>query len=1163
VRWRYNPPMVTPTGSLTGGLLDLRGINGDDAQKIQEHVARILRSPRFARAPRMQRFLAFLTEEMLAGRASHLKEYTIAVSVFGKPADFDPGTSALVRVEAGRLRKLLAQYRLEDGAADVLIVEIPKGSYIPAFRPVVEPGARNNVTMSEPPGTTVASESRPISPRASSLWSASQELRQITAVSCTFESEVGTDLAGEFVSSFEVFYDKCTAIAKRLGGSLDGGSSDRLMLYFGWPNALEDCAARALTAALELLAAVKESFGGGPLGVRIGIATSAAVTRAAETTDSVSRPGIIGEAPLLATRMLRAVPFNGILVTESTRRLTGASFEFVPAGALDGQAAESSLLWRLLAAKPVATRFRAVHAGPQSAIIGRREELALLLSRWKLSAQGEGQAVVLLGEAGIGKSRVAESVLDEIGAGAVQMRAQCSPHHANSTLYPFVDLIRSQLETPSNGEPASDAQLDRFLARFGLNEPADRTLLSALLSGSTDEVSSALSASQQKDLTLDLLVRLLTSQAYSHPTVLLVEDIHWADPTTVELLEAVLRLSPAIRLLLVLTSRSEPGWESIRQTNITAIRLTRLPRRDCNELIDRMLNVALLSANARALILEKAEGIPLFVEELTRLLLGAGETGAREVLVPESLSDLLVSQLDRLGAIRGVAQMGAVIGRQFTREMLAQACGFAGDDIDTALDQLMAAGILVCEGTETARIFSFRHALLRDAAYGSVLEHSRRKLHYHVGSMLLESFPELAIEHPEIIARHMMDGARPDEAIPFWVDAGRKAAGRYALAEAISDFRLALDAIGALPDSRDNWERELEVQIELGLVTRNARGYGDRELLPIYERARALAAELDRPDHLAHSVYGLWTHAAGCGEWKKAVTLAIEFENLTRRMEDSQLEVEAFRLLGASAALMGEFSIAARHFERALSIYDSERHGPRFGFDPGAVSAAYLAWTLWHLGKPAEARSYAVQALAIAGKKNHAPTLGVVLSWLMFYEVCEGDPAAILAHNERLQSVCAERDCRYWQPFGTACAEWAAFQSDHEARHLDRLLDATRQFRELYFNSCLLLLAADVCAALERPEQGLELTALAAQFIERHDERVWEAECSRRRAQLLLRTVSPDLEEVRRLLMQAMRVARHQESPVLERRSAEALAELQSRLLEPLQTSGRGPDTRH
>jgi class 3 adenylate cyclase len=1120
-----------------------------DPDRIKDHVARILRSPPFARAPRMQRFLAFLTAETAAGRAAQLKEYTIAVNVFGKAADFDPGTSAVVRVEAGRLRKLLLQYRVEHGGEDTIVLEIPKGSYVPTFSLAAQPATEDpRVVKSSSSLTESVERDSRVAPMQPSLWSASQERRQITVVSCTFGDAHGAachSMAGEFISSFELFYDRCTSIGKRHGGSFDGGSSDRLIVYFGWPNALEDSAGRALTAALEMLAAVKEAFGSGPWGVRMSVATSDAVTRTAAAAEAVQRPAVIGEAPLLATQILSHVPLNGILVAESTRRITGAAFHFIPAGSLERSSGELNLLWRLLGAKPISTRFRAAHAGTQSSIIGRREELALLLSRWQLSRQGEGQGVVLVGEAGIGKSRLAESLLEEVDDGGAQLRVQCSPHHANSTLYPFVEIIRSQLEMAGEGEAPADCELEGFLARWGLIEPRDRALLGALLSRSSDELLSGLSASQQKDLTLKLLVRWLISHVNRRPTALLVEDVHWADPTTLELLQDVLRLSSGVRLLVLLTSREDLACSDARQTNITSIRLTRLPKRDCNALIDRMLNAAPLSAAARSLILDKAEGIPLFLEELTKLLLAAGESRAGEsALIPQSLSDLLVSQLDKLGATRSVAQVAAVIGRQFTREMLRQGCAYCDEDIDTALDQLLAAGILVSEGTEAVRTFSFRHALLRDAAYGSVLDHSRRQLHYRVGSVLLEAFPEVAIEHPEIIARHMIEAARPDEAIPFWIDAGRKAASRYALTEAITDFRLALDALSALPESRENRERELEVYIELGLVTRNARGYGDVELSAIYERSRALAADLGKPEQLAHSVYGLWTHAAGRGEWKKAVTLAIEFENLTRRMEDTQLEVEAFRLLGASSALMGEFSIATRHFQRALSIYDSSRHGPRFGFDPGAVSAAYLAWTSWHLGKPEEARSHAARALELAEAKNHAPTVGVVLSWLMFYKACEGDAAAILEYNERLQTVCAERDCRYWQPFGTACAEWAGFQRDREARHLDRLLEAVRQFRELYFTSCLLLLAADLCAVLRRPEQGLEITELASRFIDEHDERVWESECSRRRAEFLLQIPGADLQEARQLLLRAMRVARHQEASVLEQRAVEALAAL-------------------
>jgi predicted ATPase len=488
-------------------------------------------------------------------------------------------------------------------------------------------------------------------------------------------------------------------------------------VYFGWPEALEDAAGRALTAALEMLAAIRDAFQSEGVGVRIGVATSEAVIRAAPAEAS-SRPAVIGEAPFQAMQILPRVPLNGVLVAESTRRLTGLSFEFIPAGSLEGPAERPHLLWRLLRTRPALTRFHASHAGTQSAIIGRAEEVALLMSRWHLSLQGEGQAAVIVGDAGIGKSNLAESVLDRIGADGAQIRLQCSSHHTNSTLYPCIELIKSQVGSGAAEGVLPERQLSALLARFHLNEPLDGALLGVLLYGKAPEILASLSASQRKDLTLKLLTRLLCIQVKRRPTVLLVEDVHWADPTTIELLQDVLRMAADIPLFVLLTSRQDPAPSFAQRTSLTSIRLTRLPKRQCNELIDRMLNAAPLSSTARAMILDKAEGIPLFLEELTKLFLASDENCLRDSPIPESLSDLLASQLHKLGSTRGIAQAAAVIGRQFGRDMLARACGYTDEDTDTALDQLVAAGVIVREGPDGSPSFSFRHALLRDAAYG-------------------------------------------------------------------------------------------------------------------------------------------------------------------------------------------------------------------------------------------------------------------------------------------------------------------------------------------------------------------------------------------------------------------------------------------------------------
>ena len=1105
---------------------------------IRQHLARVLQSPPFARAPRMQRFLAFLVEETLAGRGIQLKEYTIAVGVFGKPAEFEPTTSAIVRVEAGRLRKLLLEYAAEHGAADNLVLEVPKGSYVPAFR---ARGSREICTDAQ--GTDTPPVSR---------WSAPTERRYVTALSCTMTPE-GQTIEGfgaqELLASFDLFHSICISVAQRHGGRVGGTASDRIIVYFGWPNALEDAAGRALTAAVDVRAEVLAAFTATSFGVRIGVATSEVVIREQLPGAVDALPTVIGEAPSLATHILTRAPLNGVLVAEATRRLTGAAFELIPAGQLENTGQPPMLLWRLLRPKRTLSRFRASHPAAEVPLVGRCEEAALIASRWRLALEGEGQGVLISGEAGIGKSSLAESVVERSASEGNLIRLQCSPHHTNSSLFPVIELIKSEVNELARdslevGESAS--VLKDYCRRHGLEEPLDTALLAVLLSRPGEESLRSISASQQKDLTLRLLARLIANQASQRATVLLIEDLHWADPTTLELVEETLRIASNMKLLVLLTSR-QALVESSQQSSLTSIRLARLPKRECNELIDKMVSDTQLSAQDRILILEKADGIPLFLEELTKLVLGADESQMRESTIPASLNGLLASQLDRLGASRGIAQWAAVIGREFTAGMLAMAADVSQKDVDTALDQLIAARVIIRVGREVSNLFAFRHALLRDAAYGSLVESCRRERHSRVAGILIHAFPEIAQAHPELIARHLTDGGHTADAIPYWMDAGRKAAARYALAEAIADFRLALESIGTLPIMPANHAVRLEALTELGLVIRNARGYGDEELLEIYQQARSLAAELANQQQLANAIYGLWTQAAGNGEWRRAVKLAEEFDGLAKKAGEGQWVIEARRLLGASAALMGDFAAARRYFEEALAAYERGRHGPMFGFDPGAVSAAYLAWIMWHLGDFDAAERYATQALALADAVGHPPTLAFVLSWLIFYQVCTRDLDDIFDYGRRLQEVCAERDCRYWEPFGIACLEWARFIRDGAPCHLDTLLVAARAFHERYFTSCLLLLAADVCLTLRRPLQGLEAVSAARQFIEAHDERVWECECSRYEAELLLESERPDTGRAKRLLRQSIEVARAQGARALEQRALESLRKLRPR----------------
>ncbi|WP_163233913.1 AAA family ATPase [Caulobacter rhizosphaerae] len=1096
--------------------------------QIRAHLERVLASATFSRAPRMQRFLTFLVEETLAGREAQLKEFTIATCVFGKSDDFEPGTSAVVRVEAGRLRRLLAQYDLEQGQEDLIELQVPKGAYLPTFR------WRNAVDTATAPV--------PIA-EVAPTW-LSQERRFVTALSCALSDESAAyALEGATLGVLEQLHEACARICLARGGEVDARAGDRLIVYFGWPVAQEDAPIQALNTALEMLAEAQRLAAGQPVALRIGVATSAVITRGGLGAEAGLRPAVIGEAPALATRMQQRAPANAVLVAESTRRLTGASFHFLPAGELTPPPA-AGLTWRLLGSRPVSTRFRARrHDGVAAQIVGRREERALVASRWRLSQAGEGQAVLVIGEAGMGKSRVAEAALDEIGSNALRLRVQCSPHHTNSALFPLVELLRGKL---ARWRADGDARppLQRLLRRLGFNDPWDSALLGRLVSGGDGDIEDQLSASQRKEMTLKLLIRMGLALAQRRPVAILIEDVHWADPTTLELLQDVIEASASTPMLVLMTSRPEGAPGLLRSTNLTAVRLARLPREEANTLVQQLTIGTELPADARALILDRGEGIPLFLEELTRFVLSEDYAESAAMAVPESLSDLLAAQLDRLGPTRLVAQTASVIGRVFSRRMLALCAGRTEPELDASLDQLVAAGVLVRDRMDGDRTFAFRHALLRDAAYRSLLDPRRRDMHLKIAGVLLDTFPELVAERPEVVAHHLLEGGRSTDSVPFWSDAGRLAAARHALAEATANLRMALVALRASPE-QDCREHELGLLLELGLTIRSAQGYVGEDLGEIYTRAQSLAEELDRPIRQLEVVYCLWTYEAGRGRWPRAQELAREFDARAQRLPpDEQIKLEALRLRGASDAFTGRFASARAHHERAVALYDPDRHGPRFGFDPGVVAAAYLSWTVWHLGDIEAARRFAAQALTGAQAKGHPPTLALVFAWIIFHALCDEDLSSVEHYNAQLQALCTERECRYWRPLGAGCAEWAGFSRDGDPRHIDRIVECSSLFEERYLTSVLLILGARMCLRSGDAQRGLELIAKARKFIQEHDERVWEAEALRVAAELLHQARPAAIDAAQALLHRSLEVARRQDAVMLEKRSRRTLEEL-------------------
>ncbi|MFK4794182.1 ATP-binding protein [Sphingobium sp. ZW T5_29] len=1106
---------------------------------MRAHLEKILQSPVFERSPRMQRFLRYLCEETFAGRGALLKEYSVALFVFDKPEDFDPGSSATVRVEAGRLRRLLRNYQVDHGHSDTVLLSIPKGGYVPAFE-----------WRSTQPAVSLPDDTAPAKTAEQDLLPG-VEVSWLTVLSCSFWSGRASNLTAAFLAEYDRFRTDFSSIMERLGGTIENSAAARLTVYFGWPGALEDAPGRAMTAALEMMAHVRSEHREN-CNVRIGIATGKVLSR-----PCLEQPLILGETPIVASKMLDQTPVNAILISEETRSLARTAFETIPAGAISTDEGQQIPLWRLLAARST-TRFLARHDASPANLIGRGAELELLCSRWHTAAAGEGQSILVEGDAGIGKSRLSEAMIERLRPKGVRIRLQCSAHHSNSALYPLIQFLRRHVV----GKHPASAAIGRFLTQFGLNMSDNQILLQTLLAPADlqeDMERSFPSASEKKEKTLQLLIEILSVLCDRRPVILLIEDIHWADPTTLELIGYAASACQDLRLYLVMTGR--PGCASRLGPvqGIAVLRLARLARQDCSRMIDSIVGDAALPGPAREAIIDKADGVPLYLEELTKLLLAQDLRDAGPAAVPDSLNDLLASQLDCMGFARRVAQVAAVIGRDFPGEILKVLTGDDRHRLAAAIDQLLAAGILTRSRSNGEGRYSFRHALLRDAAYASMLNTDRKDLHYRTADILVDCFPDIAADHPEIIAGHMREAGRLKEAVPFWLDAGRKAARRYSLVEASRDFRAALDALASVPASIERSERELDTLLELGTTIRDAEGYYAAGLKEIYERARLLAEEVNRPNALAASLHGLWTVAAGRGQWKHADLLAGEFDQFIHRLgKDARLEAEGYRLLGAGAAFRGDFTAAQLHFQCVAAVYDPARHGRSFGYDPGAASIAYLSWVHWHLGNAEEGRREADRALEAAKALGHPATLSLVLVWLLFHAVCERDHERIHSYNDRLQALCSEQICRFWQPFGRACVAWASFHSTRDPSHLDQLLEHTKAFSELYLASCLHLLATDICYELGRFEEGLHHARLAATFMAEHDERIWEAEYWRLLGLLHARR-SPDSSEGRHCLEQALATARRQQAVMLERRAQDALEDLPAATDSP----GRTDLTRH
>jgi len=776
----------------------------------------------------------------------------------------------------------------------------------------------------------------------------------------------------EIVAGFDGF------VAKYMG--------DGVLVYFGYPRAHEDDAERAIRAGLGLIDAVgRLDVKSVELQARVGIATGLVVVGDLIGEGSAQEQSVVGETPNLAARLQALAKPDAVVIAAGTRRLVGDLFEYRDLGAVEVKGiAEPVPAWRVLRPSVVASRFEALRGSALSPLVGRDEEINLLLRRWARAKAGDGQIVLVSGEPGLGKSRITAALEERLHAEPhLRLRYFCLPYHQDSALFPFIEQLGRAAGFARDDPPASRLEkLEAVLARAA--PPEDVAFLADLMSlpASERHKPPTLSPQRKKERTLEALIRQLEGLARRQPVVMVFEDAHWIDPTSRELLDLTVERVRSLPVLMIVTFRPEfqPPWTG--QPQVSMLTLNRLDRRDRTALVEQVAGDKALPDEVVAQIVERADGVPLFVEELTKSVLESGllrEEGERYVLdgalppfaIPTSLHDSLMARLDRLASVRQVAQMGAAIGREFPYELLHAVSRLPEDELQAALARLVASELVFQRGTPPDAVYAFKHALVQDAAHGSLLRSSRQQLHGQIAEALETHSPELMDSQPELFAQHYAEAGLVEKSVACWGKAGHRSVARSAMAEAAAQFQKALDQLTRLPDTTERQRQELEFYSALGAVLNAVKGFAAPETGYAYARAGVLWGRLGSPSEFLQVSYGHSIYYLNRGELDLAQRSAEDLLRLSGERNDSGGLVLGHMSSGINLTLRGRFASSRSHLEEALALYDPISHSSlvhQAGIHPRVLSQGFLGIVLLCVGFPIRHwHGAARQSLRLAG----------------------------------------------------------------------------------------------------------------------------------------------------------------------------------------------------
>jgi class 3 adenylate cyclase/predicted ATPase len=838
-------------------------------------------------------------------------------------------------------------------------------------------------------------------------------------------------------------YQKCvTETVERFGGFVAKYMGDGVLVYFGYPQAHEDDAEQAVRAGLELVVAVGALKTHAPLQTRVGVATGLVVVGDLIGSGSSQEQAIVGETPNLAARLQGVAEPNSVVIAYSTRKLVGNLFELEDLGPHELKGVAGTVrVWAALRAASVESRFEALHAAALTELVGRDEELEILLRRWSKAKTGEGQVVLLSGEAGIGKSRLTAALLERLATEPhTRVRTFCSPQHTDSALYPIIgQMARAAGLAREDGLQAKLDKLDAIMAQSSTSTQ-DAALFAEMMSLANDGRYPVpeLTPQQRRERTLEALVLQIVALSRQNPVLMIFEDAHWTDPTSLELFGRIVAKIPTYRVLLIVTFRPEfrPPW--IGRPYVTTLTINRLAEREASAIIDRIIGNKYLSASIRRDIIERTDGIPLFVEEMTKAVLEAeSEAAAASTIamasspvaaVPASLHASLMARLDRLGTAKEVAQIGAAVGREFSHVLLTAVVRKPEAELLSALHHLVEAGLLFQQGVPPQATYLFKHALVQDAAYGTLLREPRRALHSRIAETLETQFADIAESQPEVLARHCTEAGQIEKAAGFWGKAGQRSLERSALVEAVAQLTRALDQISALPATPALRREEIKLQVALINPLLHVKGYAAPETKAAAERARILISQAEAlgeppedPLLLFSVLYGFWVANMVAFNGDVARDLAAQFLERADQQATTAPQMIAHRLMGLSFLDIGEIAKGRGHLDRALRLYNPAEHRPlatRFGHDSGVSILCFRSRALWLLGYPDASRENADAAVKQAREIGQAATLMYALVINSFTHFHRGDYTTANAQLDEAIQLADEKDAVFWKAWG-------------------------------------------------------------------------------------------------------------------------------------------------